>query len=994
MDNDPNGNDKRSWRERLGIGQKEMPKISEDFKQPGTVSQSAETSTSRAPAAPVGQRPVAPRAVKVTAEAVTTPQRTVTGVVQRTVSRAEASPGVVSASDRLEPGVRVIRASDDTAPHEVRHAEAGVRRVEHVASGTAESRSHLIEKVSGTRTTAATTVAPAPRPAPVAAPVARAPKVETTVVAPPAPARAQPAPPRVPQPPVESASEKQRKREELERIAEQKARAAREKAEAALQPKAAPVPTKPKFVFADEEPVAAPPPPPPPPPVVAAPPPPPPPPKPRAQPAPAPAPQTRTPLPPRPIAKPNLPPPPLPVPPPPNRAPLGAKAPPPPPQRPVVPNPPPMAQPFPAFPPYQPQNTYAPPPSGYRPPAYRPEQQNYAPLPPRNFTPPPPPPRNFAPPPPQPRVQAPPPPPPQDIYAQDPIYDDHQDYDYGQQPMAQQPMAPPQMERAPPPQQPGLTRPPRGVRAPIGSQGPALNVPAEGFEASRPSRRATAGDYNQAYRELESDYEEDLEPSRSPWLLISALGLALAIAGAGIFFWNRTLKPAISTGGTKVEQAAPVVTAPADPPKVDPEPLPTAVDGGSSKKKIYDRIVGDKEVVGNTLTPSEEAPIQPDQGTQGVPEPAQSDGTVKPEGDPLPVPPPPGESGTIGDQGALPIPAPPGKASNLAANDSTKSDAAAGESQAAVVQMVDDGTVPPDPLAQLSAKQDGSSDSSATPQPAAAEPAATTEVAGDVVPQTGTENPGLVEQPGTVASASGDVSEPEPEPQVSAPKRSVAAKKPAAKPRVQPKKPRQSVAKATDRRSRNGANAIYGEAEDASDGFSNSGNSRARSSSSDDLYTSDLGNAAGNDASAGVVIEETPVAPPKKRTLLDLFNNEPNDAAPNSIQTAKLESAPEVQTPTVQSAPQAKPNLSASSGFVAQLASFNSQAEAFKAFNALKSKYPGVLGEFSPVIVPTTFAGSTRFGMGVGPVSSQAAASRICNQLIAAGERDCLPKRL
>jgi cell division septation protein DedD len=92
--------------------------------------------------------------------------------------------------------------------------------------------------------------------------------------------------------------------------------------------------------------------------------------------------------------------------------------------------------------------------------------------------------------------------------------------------------------------------------------------------------------------------------------------------------------------------------------------------------------------------------------------------------------------------------------------------------------------------------------------------------------------------------------------------------------------------------------------------------------------------------------------------------------------------APQKSEPTSQS--------TASGGYVAQLASFRSEAEAMAEYDRLRSKYSDVVGGLAPRVTKASVSGATRYRLGVGPVASREAASRICNSLIAAGERDCL----
>ena len=56
--------------------------------------------------------------------------------------------------------------------------------------------------------------------------------------------------------------------------------------------------------------------------------------------------------------------------------------------------------------------------------------------------------------------------------------------------------------------------------------------------ASRSPRRASANDYNQAYRENEGAYGEERRRSSGPWLLLLFLMLAAGAAGAGVWYYQ------------------------------------------------------------------------------------------------------------------------------------------------------------------------------------------------------------------------------------------------------------------------------------------------------------------------------------------------------------------------------------------------------------------------------------------------------------------------
>ena len=172
-----------------------------------------------------------------------------------------------------------------------------------------------------------------------------------------------------------------------------------------------------------------------------------------------------------------------------------------------------------------------------------------------------------------------------------------------------------------------------------------------------PGRRATAGDYQQAYRNAEPEYDEELPRSRLPLILMFLLVLALAAGIGGVWAYNHFLKGngiALSD-----KSSAPVVAASDQPVKVSPDAAGTKPGqpaaqanqpaAASGKKQIYDRIVGDHEVLSGQMKSTEEAPVQPD-ANAAPPPPGTGTGTGN-DGTPLPLPPPPGSSG--GTQGSL-----------------------------------------------------------------------------------------------------------------------------------------------------------------------------------------------------------------------------------------------------------------------------------------------------------------------------------------------------
>ena len=240
----------------------------------------------------------------------------------------------------------------------------------------------------------------------------------------------------------------------------------------------------------------------------------------------------------------------------------------------------------------------------------------------------------------------------------------------GYAPPSAQPYMPPPMRQ---PSQPAMAQPaqrrtpvpthgpapeqraPSAPRAPQVALGPALgrsNANDDVFEPApvrATGRRATANEYQQAYRD-ELGYEEDAPRSRVLITLLSFLALGLLVAFAAVYGYAHYFKNQRAATATN---AVPVVSAPATPTKVTPD---TANQAGqtdaANKKQIYDRIEGDHEVPGGPLKSSEETPtIQPGAAKAQTPAGQAPKATGGTEGTPLPLPPPPG--GGTGQQGSL-----------------------------------------------------------------------------------------------------------------------------------------------------------------------------------------------------------------------------------------------------------------------------------------------------------------------------------------------------
>lgn len=503
-------------------------------------------------------------------------------------------------------------------------------------------------------------------------------------------------------------------------------------------------------------------------------------------------------------------------------------------------------------------------------------------------------------------------------------------------------------------------RPPVPARARRPAYDEEVNEVFEDEEPPRPQRRrASAQDYNRAYRDYEEGYEAEAPRRRGPWPWLAAFA-AVALLAAGIIYYYLTYMKAPGTGAGNV----PVIEAPETAPKTAPEPSAsgstlgtggTTQPNGAERKQIYDRILGDDEVGGSQVVPTQEQPqtVEPtgdNQGQDAAPLPNPASGTDGNANEPLPLPlPPPGE------QGALP-------------NNANQQSAALGAvNKTAGPQPVsnsaaDTGAPVPGQLAK------------ATEQIAAQQP------------------PPQVEE----------VSEPEPLP-------------------VQPEKPAKPKLKAEKKPPKKVA------AEDAPGAGQNDGVEPlvlVPPAQTGTTQAQDIQNPtpiAVPDVDQQPKAETAPAAEQKSKSFFGFGStkrkltgkaaerasaqggsgNWTNSPDPNSASAETPDNAPQqiaavepepLPVPAPEPAPQpttqaAKPS---SGGYVAQLASFRSEAEAMAEYDRLRAKHGNVLSGLSPRVVKATVAGGSRYRLAVGPLASRSAASKICNSLIAAGERDCL----
>lgn len=487
------------------------------------------------------------------------------------------------------------------------------------------------------------------------------------------------------------------------------------------------------------------------------------------------------------------------------------------------------------------------------------------------------------------------------------------------------------------------------------------------FEEDEPKtrRRASASDYNRAYREVEDGFEdEDRQRSSGPWLLLLALLLAAVATGGIVWYYQTNIKTAgdgATTGGS-----VPVVGAPEQPAKTQPE-QPATDAGAQGRKQIYDRIVGEQEVQGGEMVPTEEVPVQLDQ--QGgadsfnqIPEPAGAADQDQLGDDPIPLPPPPGSNGdTQGFNatggGGTAIAKTSASQATVAAVDADPggNDGAASVTQAAPPSD-DEPALTESPAQQTATVQTEPSTSAGD----ASGPVVLVPTLQDTAP------PLANDEAGAPLALDPQTADP------------IIAQPPLAQPAPQPQPARKKTL----------LSLFTGdEAPPAPE--------------------TDPSNSALTTQSNGAVTTQPAVQHQSIERSQDLSRAQTRPKAQSQpapqvesqplpeTQVASIpEPVPETQpapAPTPAPAPQAQ--APAANGYFVQLASFRSEAEAQAEFGRLKSKHGGLIGSYQSIISTATVAGSTRYRLALGPFGSRDQASGLCNSLVAAGERDCLVRR-
>ncbi len=563
-------------------------------------------------------------------------------------------------------------------------------------------------------------------------------------------------------------------------------------------------------------------------------------------------------------------------------------------------------------------------------------------------------------------VRRPPPPPPPalDTYARQPEPRDYPEDDY-----QDEGRSPPRLGR------PGGA--PRG-RAPQDDFDEVFE------EDQAPRGRAGARDYQNAYNEVEDAFADEPRRSSGPWLLLLALLAAAVLTGVVVWFYSDNVRNLAGMGSSSssTSDSAPVVPAPAEPAKISaPEPGGEGqTESPSRKKQIYDRIVGEQEVMGDQqMQPTEEMPVLPADA-----QPADQVPTIEPAGSANPIPVPDAQNqGATGEglpevEPPPPLPIPGSDQQGSLGLKGTGQQIAAASAQP---ELGSTAPPPPPPPSAASAKTT-SSDASLPPPPETATDGAA------FVSGTGAAGSGAAADQTASASA---VVTPDDDPETG---QSAETAQPA-------KKATQTTTQqpaATKKKTQTAKTQPTKKSTSKQPDFDNLGAAPVVlvPPSEQAVAESGAGSGAATAATEGQQPATPAATPQKRKSIFDLFNGSGSgsstatETAPTQVASAaqqtKQAAKPVQQKATTPPAQQA----STGGGYVVQLASYRTESEAKSEYTRLAKAYPGVVGSLRSQIRQTSVAGSTRYQLGLGPLPTRGDATRVCGELIASGESDCI----
>jgi cell division septation protein DedD len=459
----------------------------------------------------------------------------------------------------------------------------------------------------------------------------------------------------------------------------------------------------------------------------------------------------------------------------------------------------------------------------------------------------------------------------------------------------------------------------------------------------QPRRRATSQEYAQAYRDYEGGHEEQEQRRRTgPFLLVGALILAGLVASGLVYYY----KSGTDAAKTATEGNVPVVAEPTEPVKTQPETSAAAEDESvpsteqqSSMAPATERpSPGAKKqiydrILGETTLEEQEQVVPSEE------EPVEPEGNAQGfDSDPLPLPLPPSPGGSSDDQsGSLDAPSGP---QTTAAVSKSAAENSSQQASPAAASLPDQSSTTTEPAQRPAQTADAAQPIEQTVEPAAPAPPVTAEQKID-------SELAFTEQPSIAgAAAAGPV-------QIAQlPGLSGAS---TVAPQALPDIAEGSTA---------GKRKAFGRATDKVILNSNRNFNKARS------------------------VEVAQIEPQP------LTTQSTTEAAPPSA--AQPQPAPQQQAALIAPKPQASQTAIPQrplSGFVIQLASYKTEADALAGYDMLRQQHASIVGSLTPNIEKTDVgAGGTFYRLHLGSFPSRQAAKSVCSNLLAAGERDCIVK--
>ena len=463
-------------------------------------------------------------------------------------------------------------------------------------------------------------------------------------------------------------------------------------------------------------------------------------------------------------------------------------------------------------------------------------------------------------------------------------------------------------------------------------------------------RQADYRDFDdEDYQQFEQPYGDYQPKSKAPFLIVGSL-IGVAVIGAGLFYIYQQ-GVGETTGGD-----IPVVVIDDAPIKVKPDNTGTA-NISSKTKLIYDRIIGEETQTEGTLVPREETPIAVTPNDQSQNSDAVTPGASEVTPEPSKVvndqiiPQAPDSTAATDNGGdALPLPLPPPPAGNDTAQLNPTPQAPNPVPAAGTNEALNTGgniVVPPANEPPAPATQERSV---ALVQPTPEQPALTT------APALTTTQEAPAVTPAVPAAVS---------PLTSAPPL----------PKEKPVPPSRQAAP--------GPAVPTGP-----------------------IQIAPLPGSTERAVATPQVPAAAPAAPAQaqattRRRSASRFSEE--IAAPGTaftstqdtqIATAPVQQQPQVLAPAPAPAPVQQQAPVSDGRYLIQLASFRSQQEAQAEFDKLKQRHPSLIGEYASLIQQADLG--TRgvyYRLRIGPIDSKQGASKLCNSLIAAGEKDCLVRQ-